>query len=127
MLTHTQFFKSLSIHNKIIWSEDSTKMSCMNCGKEFNQHGHMKIHIALVHYQLQNKDNLDTLNLADVSKGIEILDSYKKKTGQPETKKVECQECGLNYSKKSLKEHFLNVHIRNLRTKPLLNKPRNIS
>ena len=71
----------------------------------------MKIHIALVHYQLQNKDNLDTLNLADVSKGIEILDRYKKITGQPETKKVECQECGLNYSKKSLKEHLLNFHL----------------
>ena len=79
MLTHSQFFKNLSIDKNFIWSDDRTKMICIDCGKFFNQHGHMKVHIALVHYQLQNKDNLDTSSIYDVeveTSKAKIEDAY---------------------------------------------------
>ena len=81
MLTHNEVFKNLSIDKSFFWSDDRTKMICIDCGKEFNQHGHMKVHIALVHYQLQNKDNLDTLSISDVE--VETLDCDEKKRSKP--------------------------------------------
>ena len=85
MMTHTQVFKNLSIDNNIIWSEDGTKVSCMDCGREFqgrDKNGHMKTHIALVHYQMHNLDNLDTFNLLDTYKSVQTLD-IKKSACQP--------------------------------------------
>ena len=67
MMTHTEMFKNLSIDKNIIWSEDRTKVTCMDCAREFqgrDKNGHMKTHIALVHYQLHNQDNLDTFNIS---------------------------------------------------------------
>ena len=77
MLIHNEVFKNLSIDKNFFWADDRTNMICIDCGKEFNQHGHMKVHIALVHYQLQNKDNSDTLSKSDVE--IETLDCDEKK------------------------------------------------
>ena len=82
MLTHSQIFKNLNIDKNVIWSIDKTKVTCMDCGKEFNQHGHMKVHIALVHYKLQNKDDLDTYSISDEE--VETLDCDKKKRSKLE-------------------------------------------
>ena len=123
MLTHYAVFKNLNIDNNFVWSEDRTLMSCMDCGKKFTQHGHMKVHIALVHYQLQNKDNLDNFNISDIDQSVVTLKTEKKKTYKKEYKKGECQECGKTYYKRHLKEHLLNVHARKSDLKTDENQP----
>ena len=112
MMTHTQMFKKLSIANYITWSEDKTKMRCVDCGREFKQHGHMKVHIALVHFQLQNIESLDTFDISDISKRKEPLSYDRKKIGRKEEKRVICQDCGKYYYTKHLKDHLINVHKR---------------
>ena len=100
MMTHTQMFKNLSIANNIVWSDDITKISCINCGMEFKQHGHMKVHISLVHYHLHNIENLDTYHIDDIVKSNgaleynQVIKTASHEMGQQEHKKVECQECG---------------------------------
>ena len=81
-LTHTTLFKNLSIDNKIYWSDDRTSLSCRDCGKEFNQHGHMKVHIARVHYQLHNLKSWSPLDSSDIVEKVKKLDCDKKKTSQ---------------------------------------------
>ena len=118
MVTHTQLFRNLTIANNIVWSKDRTKMSCINCGMEFKQHGHMKVHIALVHYHLQNIGNFDAYHIDDIVKSNgaleynQVIKQAIPEMSQKEHKKVECQECGKKYSRKSLRDHLLNVHIR---------------
>ena len=109
MVTHSQLFKNLRIDSHVILSEDGTKIKCLDCGREFKMKAHMKAHIAQVHYQLQNKENLDNFEISDIVKRVETSDCYKK-TGQPDPKKVMCQECGKYYFSKHLKEHVRNVH-----------------
>ena len=105
MLTHTTLFKNLSIDNKIYWSHDRTSLSCRDCGKEFNQHGHMKVHIARVHYQLHNLKSWNPLDSSDIVEKVEKSDCDKKKTSQRH-----CMECGKIYNDKSgLRRHVL-VH-----------------
>ena len=55
-VTHTKVFQNLSIDNKVDWSEDRTKLTCLDCGKKFTSAKRMKIHIAVTHYQLHNLD-----------------------------------------------------------------------
>ena len=61
----------------------------------------MKAHIAQVHYQLQNIENLDSFDISEIAKRIDTLAFDKKKIGQIEHENNE-----------SLRENALNVHIR---------------
>ena len=71
MLTHSQLYKNLSIANNVIWLEGNAKLSCIDCGREFQgvyKLNRMKAQIAQVHYQLQNIENLDSVDISDVVK-----------------------------------------------------------
>ena len=105
MLIHTKLFKNLSIDDKIYWSEDRTTLSCRDCGKEFNQHSHMKVHIARAHYQLHNLESLNTLDSSEIVEKVKKIDCDLKKTSQ-----YQCMECGKMYNDKTgLRRHGL-VH-----------------
>ena len=116
LMTHTQMFKTLCIDKNVIWSDDKTKVSCMDCGREFkgrDKNGHMKTHIALVHYQMHNIDNLDTLNMSDITKSVKTLNINQKKVDHQFKKEDTffCEFCFEEFSRSvSLEKHKLVKH-----------------
>ena len=113
MLTHNQLFKNLSISNEATWSEDRTKLSCNDCSKTFNLASHMKTHIALVHYQMHNIENLETLDLSDTANMAKTLGLENKKTDHPIKKQDAffCEFCFEEFSCSGyLEKHKLVKH-----------------
>ena len=115
MLIHTKLFKNLGIDDKINRSEDRTLLSCRECGKEFNQFSHMKMHIARVHYQLHRLENLNNLDSVEFLETVEKSCNDKKNTSQS-VKKEEmfyCEFCFEEFSHSGdLKKHKRNKHER---------------
>ena len=74
-MTHTKVFQNLRIDKKAKWSEDRTRLICVDCSKEFMQTSHMKTHIAVTHYQLHNMENLETIDNDDVVKQENVVGS----------------------------------------------------
>ena len=67
-MTHTKVFQNFSMDKKANWSEDRTRLICLDCSKEFTLTSHMKTHIAVTHYQLHNMENLQTIDNNDMVK-----------------------------------------------------------
>ena len=92
MVTHTMFYKNMSVEKDVIWSENRTKLSCLDCGSKFNLASHMKAHIAQVHYKLHNIENLDTLEISEIVKTVKIskeASEIYEKNNMHETAKVD--------------------------------------
>ena len=102
MMTHTTQFKNLSIDKNAIWSDDKNRLTCSYCDKECSgkwKNGQIKTHLALVHFQLNNFENLDNFEISD-----------KKETGQTaRTKRTFfCELCGRTYNNRTgLRRHVL--------------------
>ena len=96
MVTHTSAFQNLSIAKIAMLSEG--QWNCMDCGKRFISSSHIKMHIALVHYQLNKIDTLLNLDFSE-----------KKKEVVPKSKLgYDCELCGNLYNDRTgLRRHTL--------------------
>ena len=96
MVRHTSAFQNLNKDKIAMLSEG--QWNCTDCGKRLISSSHIKMHIALVHYQLNKIDNLLNFYLSE-----------KKKKCIPKSKPGNfCELCGKLYNNKTgLRRHTL--------------------